>query len=263
MNKIIVALIPLLMLLSACSKSCQKNASPDEKVLRIGTNANFPPFETIDDKGKLAGFDIDLGRALGKNLGAQVEFKEFDFDALILALEKGQIDIILSGLSITASRQQEIAMIPYHGEPLTEISLLFWNTIPAEIKSFSDLKDVALSKQTTVSVQSGHFLEDFLRGEGIPTKALAGPPEQVLDIKYDKSLAAAVDIMVGRKLASEHQGLKNLVLPLPKDKWDLGYGIGINKSRTELIEQLKKAVEELKADGTLESLKATWFKGGQ
>jgi arginine transport system substrate-binding protein len=263
MNKIIVALACLLPLLNACTKSCTKSAESKEKVLRVGTNANFPPFETIDDKGKLAGFDIDLGRALGKKLGLRVEFKEFDFDALILALDKGQIDIILSGLSITESRQQEIAMIPYHGEPLTEISVLFWQNTPADIKNFSDLKDMALSKQSTISVQAGHFLEDFLRGEGIPVKALAGPPEQILDIKYGKSLAAAVDSIVGQKLASEHEGIKNLVLPLPKDKWDLGYGIGINKTRTDLIESLKKAVEDIKADGTLKALKDQWFKGGQ
>lgn len=263
MNKIIVAFAFLLPLLSACTKSCQNTKNTDEKILRVGTNANFPPFETIDNKGELAGFDIDLARALGKKLGAKVEFKEFDFDALILALDKGQIDLIMSGLSITASRQQEIAMLPYHGEPLTEISLLFWHAIPGEIKSFSDLKDLAQAKQTTVSVQAGHFLEDFLRGEGIPVKALAGPPEQILDIKYDKSMAAAVDIMVGKKLASEHEDVKNLVLPLPKDKWDLGYGIGINKTRQDLIDQVKKALDDIKADGTLDTLKATWFKGGQ
>jgi len=262
MNKIIVAIALLLPFVSACTKSCQNQKTAHEKILRVGTNANFPPFESIDNKGELVGFDIDLARALGKKLGVQVEFKEFDFDALILALDKGQIDLIMSGLSITASRQQEIAMLPYHGEPLTEISVLFWHSIPGDIKSFSDLKELALSKQTTVSVQAGHFLEDFLRGEGIPVKALAGPPEQVLDIKYDKSMAAAVDIMVGKKLASEHEGIKNLVLPLPKDKWDLGYGIGINKTRQDLIEEVKKALDDIKADGTLDTLKATWFKGG-
>lgn len=264
MNKLYIALFSLFLLwLPACQKACNKTDAHPESILKVGTNANFPPFESIDDKGHLVGFDIDFAEGLGKKMGAKVEFKEFDFDALILALEKGQIDIILSGLSITESRQQEIAMIPYHGEPLTKISLLFWETMPDHIKSFSDLKELAQSKHTTVSVQSGHFLEDFLRGEGIPVKALAGPPEQILDIKYGKSLAAAVDIMVGQKLASEHQGIKNLVLDLPKDKWDLGYGIGINKARTDLIEKLKKALGELKADGTMAKLKEKWLKGGQ
>lgn len=244
----------------ACSKSCK--ADKDENVLRIGTNANFPPFESVDQKGEIVGFDIDVGRAIGKVLNKEVILKEFDFDALILALDKGQIDIILSGLSITESRQKEIALVPYQGEPLTDLSLLFWEAIPENVTSFPTLKQHAINTKLSVSAQSGHFLEEFLRAEGIPVKPLAGPPEQVLDIKYRKSLAASVDTKVGAKLAAEHEGIKNLVLPLPKDKWDLGYGVGIKKTRTELVDEIRRAVEQLKADGTLQSLKAKWFKEG-
>lgn len=261
--KRIIALALLCILIpifGACTKACK--SEPAKEVLRIGTNANFPPYESIDSKGELIGFDIDVGRALGKALGREVSFKEFDFDALILALDKGQIDIILSGLSITESRQKEIAMVPYQGEPLTDISLLFWEEIPENTKTFDDLEQRAKDLKLTISVQSGHFLENFLRGENIPLKPLAGPPEQILDIKYKKSMAAAVDSMVGKKLAAEHPGLKNLVLPLPKDKWDLGNGIGIKKSRTDLIAEITAAVERLKTDGTLKALKEKWFKEG-
>lgn len=263
MKKIItlVLLCAFTIVFGACTKGCK--TEPDKEVLNIGTNANFPPYETIDKNGKLVGFDIDVGNAIGEVLNRKVVWKEFDFDALILALNKGQIDIILSGLSITESRQKEIAMIPYQGEPLTDISLLFWQQIPSSVTSFFDLKQYSLDKHLAVSVQAGHFLEDFLRGQGIPVKALVGPPEQILDIKYKKSLAAAVDSTVGNKLAQEHEGIKNLILPLPKDKWDLGNGIGIKKSRAKLIEDIKGAVDKLKENGTLTKLKEQWFKGGR
>ncbi len=252
---LVCALLPFF---GACTKSCGKDAS--KETLRIGTNANFPPFESIDQKGELIGFDIDVGRAIGKALDREVTFKEFDFDALILALDKGQIDLILSGMSITESRQKEIAMVPYQGEPLTELGVLFWQEIPEGITDLSTLKQHAATTKLAVSVQSGHFLEDFLKGEGVLLKPLAGPPEQVLDIKYRKSLAAAVDIKVAQKLAAEHEGLKNLTLPLPKEKWDLGNGIGIKKTRTELIDEIRRVVEQLKSDGTLQTLKEKWFK---
>ncbi len=253
-------LCAFLPIFNACTKSCSSNKT--ENVLRIGTNANFPPYESINAKGELIGFDIDVGRALGKVLHKEVVFKEFDFDALILALEKGQIDIILSGLSITDSRQKEIAMVPYQGEPLTDLSVLFWDKLPENMTSFEALKDLAIKNKQSVSVQSGHFLEEFLKGENIPSKSLVGPPEQVLDIKYRKSLAAIVDSKVGTKLAAEHEGIKNIILPLPREKWDLGYGIGIKKTRTELIDEIKRAVEQLKADGTLQSLNEKWLKEG-
>lgn len=253
-------LCTFLLVVSACTKSCKP--STEDNTLRIGTNANFPPFESVDKEGKLIGFDIDVGRALGKVLNKEVVFKEFEFDALILALDKGQIDLIMSGLSITASRQKEIAMVPYQGEALTDLSLLFWENVPEGVSSFSALKDYALNAKLAVSVQSGHFLEEFLKNEGIPLKPLAGPPEQILDIKYRKSLAAAVDSKVGMKLASEHSGIKNLTLPLPEDKWDLGMGIGIKKTRTQLIADVERAVEQIKTDGTLQNIKAQWFKDG-
>lgn len=264
MNKIFLTLACIfpLMVLNSCTKGCRAKTQ-DDTVLKIGTNANFPPFESVDQNGKLIGFDIDIGHELGKKLGRTVEFKEFDFDALILALEKGQIDIILSGMSITESRKKEIAMVAYQGEPLTEISFLFWEAIPDGISSMADLKQKALEKNQTVSLQSGHFFEEILKGEGVPLKLLPGSPEQVLDIKYGKSLAAAIDFSVGKKLSAEHSDLKLKTLPLPQDKWDLGNGIGIKKTRTDLIDKITQAVEGLKADGTLDTLKNKWFKGGQ
>lgn len=262
MKKIVLFLACAIVAFTSCTKSCQGEKSADA-VLKIGTNANFPPYESINAKGELEGFDIDVGRALGEKLNRKVEFKEFDFDALLVALDKGQIDVILSGMSITESRQKEIAMVPYQGEPLTEISFLFWQNIPEGINGFADVKNKALERKLSVSVQSGHFLEDFLRGEGIPVKPLIGPPEQILDIKYNKSFSAAVDSTVGKKLSREHQGLKNVVLPLPKDKWDLGNGIGIKKSRTQLIEDVAQAIALMKTDGSLQKLVDKWLKDGQ
>lgn len=250
-----------LLLLVGCNKSCQKDVAVKKEILRVGTNPNFPPFETIDEKGERVGFDIDIAKALGEKLGAEILFKEYDFDGLILALQKDQIDLIISGMSITESRQQEIAMVPYQGEPLTDIAFMFWKDAP-EIKSFSDIKKLAEDKKLTLTVQSGHFLEVFLKEIDMPLKLLAGPPEQILDIKYGKSLAAAVDSAVGKKLAFEHAELKSVILPLPRDKWDLGYGIGIKKTREDLIVKIKNAVAKMEQDGTLKALKEKWFKGG-
>lgn len=251
-----------LTLLPGCTKSCAGEKNAAKSVLKIGTNAGYPPFESIDEKGNLVGFDIDMGRALAKELGKDVEFKEFDFDALILALKKGQIDIILAGLSITESRQKEIAMVPYQGKPLTEISLLFWEKLPS-IKNFDDLKTVAEASKMSISVQTGHFLEDFLKSLGLSVKALAGPPEQILDIKYGKSLAAALDSTNARSLADKHENLKIVTLELPKDRWDLGNGIGINKDRVDLIEAIQGAVLKLKENGTVNMLEKKWINKGE
>ena len=259
---VLFALAALLMfVLASCNKSCGRSNNSKNSVLRIGTNANFPPFETIDGKGKLVGFDIDLGRALAKKMGLSAEFKEFDFDALILALKQGKIDIILSALSITHSRQKEINMVPYQGQPLTEMALLFWEQAPPGVNNAGDLKRMSDQAGLKVSVQAGHYLEGFLKDEGVNLKPLAGPPEQILDIKYKKSWSAVLDIINAKKFVAEHPQLKLVIIPLPEEKWDLGYGIGIAKNNTELAQKIIKAIEELKADGSIAAMEKIWVEG--
>lgn len=249
----------VLIALGSCSKSCGKDEISSSSLLRIGTNATFPPFETNKD-GKLIGLDIDIGRALADKLGLKAEFKEFDFDALILALKQGKIDIILSALSITPSRLEEIDMVPYQGKPITEIAFLFWDAIPSGIEDLSQLKTFVNNSPMSISVQAGHYLEDFLRDENIKVKPLAGPPEQIVDIKYKKSLAAALDIVNAKTLSIQHPQLKLLLLPLPPEKWDLGYGVGIRKNNVEMVKKISAAIEELKSDGSIAAIENIWIK---
>lgn len=253
----IFAMCLLMFSFASCQRSC--GMGRDKETLVIGTNATFMPYEFVNDKGELEGFDIDLGHAIGRVLKRSVIFKEFDFDALILALKKGQADLIISALSVTSSRQKEIAMIPYQGEPITQVSFLSWKNI-YDIKNFAELNNKCSEKKSEISVQAGHFLEDFLKEQNIPLKPLPGPPEQVLDIKYGKSLFAAVDPPNAQKLSSLHSELKIFSLDLPEDRWDLGYGIGIKKSENKLILDIKEAISKLKADGTIKSLEDKWLK---
>lgn len=258
-----VLLSILLAFFFGCTKSCDKNTDkkPAFAPLKIGTNANFPPFETVNRKGELEGFDIDLGQEIGSRLGRPVEFKEFEFDALILGLQKEQIDLILSGLSITESRLKEIDMIPYQGDPIKHVSLLFWQHALAKGATFEDLLTLSAQKKLSITVQAGHYLEGFLRAMKVPLKTLSGPPEQILDLKYQKSLAAALDEKNAQNIAKEHADLILVTIDLPEDKWDLGNGIGIKKSRTDLSEQIKKVITEMRSDGTIKKLEEKWLKG--
>jgi len=259
MKKLIALVVATLVVFSSCTKSCKDTNK--QSVLRIGTNANLPPFETIDKNGGLVGFDIDMGRAIAEELGLKPEFKEFDFDALILALKKGQIDVSMSAMSITKSRQKEILMVPYQGSPMTDFALVFWQEVPSDISSLEDVKRLSAEKKLPVSVQAGHFLEGYLRELHINLKPLIGPPEQILDIKYKKSLAAVLDGTNARSLVSRHPELKLKLLPLPEDKWDLGMGIGIKKENVELYEKVRDAVSKLKERGVITALEKKWFEG--
>ena len=79
----------------------------DEKKLIVGTNGVFPPFEYMEN-GELVGFDIDLIKQIGKDLGYEIEMKVQPFDALIPSLKTGKLDAIISGMSATEERKKSV-----------------------------------------------------------------------------------------------------------------------------------------------------------
>src|SRR3989338_10384640 len=115
----------LIVFLSACSKN-----KHSEDTLVLCTNSTYPPYESIDKNGNSVGFDIDMASAIAKQLGKKLRILELPFDSMILTLEQGKCDFIMAGMSITPSRQKEILMIPYQGEPVKSYYLLFWKQNP-------------------------------------------------------------------------------------------------------------------------------------
>ena len=104
---LMMALLAMLALLAAgCggSQEAPKKAET-EKVLRVGTEPAFAPFEfQKEGSDEFTGFDMDLIRAIGTKLGYKVEISSMGFDALIPALNSGNIDVAIAGMSITDER---------------------------------------------------------------------------------------------------------------------------------------------------------------
>lgn len=241
---------------SACTK---KNESKgEESTLILGTNANYPPYESTNEKGEVIGFDIDVAKAIAQKLGRKLVIKDMSFDALVLALKQQKFDIIMSGMSITPSRQKEIAMVPYQGQPTTGLSLLFWNTVPGPITSVSDLKGVG---NKTVAVQIGTYMENYLnKVPDVVAKSLDSNVEIVMDLKHGKSVAALLEPHIASEVMPKHPELKRIDIALPKEEWVLGNGIGIRKDNTKLINEVQKAIQAMKQDGTLQKLETQWFE---
>ena len=98
-------------LFAGCGGQEQAKGSEDgEKVLRVGVNADFAPFEFQDENGssEYQGFDMDLIRAVAKEMGYTADIQNINFDGLIPAMESGNIDIIASGMTINDTRKQQV-----------------------------------------------------------------------------------------------------------------------------------------------------------
>jgi len=226
----------------------------------VGTNSGFPPFEMVDEHGKLVGFDIDLAQEIAQALGKKLELKDMSFDALIVALQQGKIDCAIAGISITKSRQQEIALIHYLGKPLTKLPLLFWKEIPGCVKGVGDLSHYT---NKTVCAQAGTIQQEIISSyPGLEVKCLENTADLIMDIKYGKSIAAVLEPKVAYVLQAQYPELKILDIPLTEEQQDFGSGIGIQKNNSELANKISRIVATLKNDGTIDRLEKKWFKDG-
>lgn len=140
MSKKLTALIATAALLLSLGLAGCGGEKPAEqaKVLKVGTDAAFAPFEFQDENSKdYTGFDVDLIKAIGKQMGYQVQIQNTGFDGLIPALEAGNIDVVIAAMSITPERSAKVNFSkPYYKSGLS-IVVKSGNT---DINSFKALE---------------------------------------------------------------------------------------------------------------------------
>jgi arginine transport system substrate-binding protein len=235
-----------------------KDEKGDRQSLTVGLESTYPPYEFIDASGQLVGFDVDFASQIAKKLNKKLVIKQMEFEALILALQQHKVDLILSGMTITPSRQKEILMVPYYGENIKSNSLIFWGLIPENIQT---IQDISTLPNKTIAVQAGSIQEQYLQGfSSIQIKSLDGVLQSLLDVKYGKSIAAFISEEVAGHLKTKYPEIQVLEVPIGPEDNMYGVGVGINKDNPELAQTVASIIAELKADESLKDLIQKWFK---
>lgn len=236
----------LVGVLSGCQSSSMK-----EGTWIVGTSANYPPYEFIDEKGNFAGFDIDLAQEISKRMGKKLEIRQFSFDALILNLKKHRIHSIMAGMSITKERLKEVLMVPYHGEYVRNLYVV----------SLQPLEEVLpLTQYSSIAVETGTFYEDYLLSlPGVRVRSLDSMLEVLMDVRCRKSPVAVLAPTVARTVLKDFPELHVAYIDLPEDRWDLGCGIAVAKDQEALATQLEQIIREIKEENVMADLEKKWF----
>lgn len=229
-------------------------ATLNDKPLIVGTTSGYAPYVSLNDRGEYEGFDIDFAEALAKKLGRQLVIKDYGtMPGLMLALKQGKADALIWAVSITEERSKAMEMIYYQGEQTTEMPVVFWKKIPEGIRSFEDLA------KGEVSVEAGSYQESVLRKyPNLRIKNLASLNDAVMDLKYGKALATCMDTSLLPRFLAQYPDLKVVQMPLPPEERSAGNGICVAKSNPELAAKVRKAVEELIADGKISAIEKKW-----
>ncbi|WP_417453569.1 cystine ABC transporter substrate-binding protein [Kiloniella sp.] len=223
----------------------------DRGTILIGLEATYPPFNYQDENGELVGFEVDVAKAVAERIGVNAEFVPTKWDGMLAGLETKRFDIVTNQVTITEERQKKYDFT----QPYTVSGI---QVITREDKQ-SDFNSPADLAGKTVGVGLGSNYEEWLT-QNVPDANVS---------TYDDNATKLQDLLVGRldaflndRLAAtyllENSGGRIVAAGEPFDKQRMG--IALRKGNTDLLDELNKALDELRADGTLAKISQKWFK---
>lgn len=262
-KKTFLLIILLLSLsLSACINTASSNAPNPyylltPGVLTVGSDTTNPPLEYANPVTHTTwGFDVDLITALAQRLGLKVNLLTSKYETLINELSDGRYDVVISGMSITPDRQQQVNFIPYlnAGE-----SLLVQTGNPQHITSLADLCGMAVGvqsgtiEQLDLQAASSACIESGKSAIAITSLKDENPVVQLL--AQQQVVATFQDSPVTDYYMHQHPGQLAVGGGLIKADLD---GIAVRKDNSSLFNALQTAFRAMQSDGSYHSLIAKW-----
>ena len=213
------------------------------ETLRVGTEGAYPPFNFLNDKNEVDGFERELGDELCKRAGLTCEWRTNDWDSLIPGLAGGRFDVIMAGMTITAEREK---LIDFTQNYLP----------PAESVYVARNADADLV-QGPIAVQSGTIQEGYVEASGAKLVQFATADETVAAVRNGDAVAVLSDHDYIAPIVQESNGELTIVGD-PVAIGD-GIGIGMRKADGALKEKLSTAIQSVKDDGSLNAMIRKWF----
>lgn len=236
--------------LAGCgSSSDSSEASEQGKVIRVGAETTFPPFEFVENE-KYVGFDLDLADAVVKQMGAKMEFKSMGFDALIPAIQSNQIDLIASGMDATPERAKQVLFSdPYFTENGYVILVKKDNS---NVNDWGDLKGKVVGAQ--VGTESVKLAQENGASQ---VKQLDSNAQAFMELKAGTVDAVILDRPVSMYYLNKGADKDVKIVGTPKEGAPMVFAM--SKDNEQLQKDVNAALKELKDNGTYDKIHAKWF----
>ena len=217
-------------------------AAMAQQVVRMGTEGAYPPFNFINDKKEVDGFEREVGDELCKRAQLTCEWVTTDWDSIIPNLTAGNYDTIIAGMSITEERAKVISFTQNYFPPASSAYVA--------LSADANLKGV-ISAQTN-TIQAGH-----IAASGATLVEFATPDETIAAVRNGEADAVFADKDFLKPIVEESGGA--LVWAGEEVQLGGGVGMGLRQSDTELRGKFDAAIASMKADGSLNALIEKWF----
>ncbi|HEY0289285.1 MAG TPA: cystine ABC transporter substrate-binding protein [Pseudomonas sp.] len=219
--------------------------------LKVGLEGTYPPFSFVDKDGKLTGFEVDFSEALGKELGVKVQLQPTPWAGILAALESKRLDVVINQVTISDERKKKYDFsTPY---TVSGIQALVQKKDADKFKTANDLSG------HKVGVGLGTNYEQWLK-ENVPgavVKTYDDDPTKYQDLRVGRIDAILVDRLAALELVSKTKDAL-AVSGEPFSRQEAG--IALRKGEPELLDAINKAIDKLRADGTLAKLSQKYFQ---
>jgi polar amino acid transport system substrate-binding protein len=218
-----------------------------EGQLLVGTDTPYPPFE-IGQPPNITGYDIEVVNAIAQKLGLDVTYQDTSFDTIFRDLSQGKFDMVVAATTITPEREQKVDFSdPYYAADQALV-----------VAPGSDIKTVEDLADKTVGAQDGTTGEAYANDETDAADVRGFPegPDAIQALKAGQVDATIIDQPVAQEALDKEGGIE---IPTIIPTGEL-YGLPTAQDSDALREQINKALQEMKDDGTLKGIYQKYFK---
>ena len=216
--------------------------------LHMSTNAAFPPYEMTTDDGGFEGIDVEVADAIAQKLGLELVVDDMGFDAALTAVQTGQSDIVMAGITVTEDR---LEVMDFSDSYATGVQVVIVRE-DSPIHTIDDLANaemIGCQAATTGYIYASDTPENGGYGEDHVT-AYENGALAVMALVNGQIDAVIIDNEPAKAFVEANEGLKILDTPWVEEE----YAIGVAKGNTDLLDAINAVMEELKADGTFQSI---------
>jgi ABC-type amino acid transport substrate-binding protein len=262
MARSIPALLAATLWLLACATASAENGSPvlgrivNGGTLRVGMSGNQPPLNFRNKSGEMRGLEVDLARALAAAMGVELQIVTKPFGELLGTLAKGEVDMVMSGMSITPERNLKVAFVgPYF---VSGKSILTKSSVLAAADETADIDDLELKIAALEGSTSQLFVEKVLpKAKLTTTKDYDEAVKLVVEDKV-QAMVADFEICALQTLLQPRSGLTALRQPLTIEP----IGIAVPPGDALLVNFLQNYLGALQGTQALDLLQARWLQQG-
>lgn len=247
-NRLLTVLALSLTLVAAFSASALAATTLDKVkeagVITVGNSPDYPPFESIGDSGERVGFDVDLLNAITAKMGVKIQWVTMDFAAIVTAVQSGQVDMGMSGFSISEERAQQVSF----SDPYIASGQVIVVRKDADIDSAADLKGRKIAVQLGTT---GEKEADKIEGAEVVKPESYNIAFMMLSNKAADAVIA--DLSVADEFI-KRGAFRRAGEPLSFEE----FAMISRKGNDDLLAALNKALEEVKQDGDYDAIIKKW-----